>query len=141
MRSCGRVASSSSNHGPSTAPATSSTRKTAAASAKGSRIKRRSARSGPAAGASTSASVVAISGVPHARIEHRIGEVDRDVHEEDHAGGDEDAGLDDREVALDDRIDQELADARPAEHGLDDHGTIDDAGGEIARDGDRRQHG
>ena len=45
------------------------------------------------------------------------------------------------EVALDDGVDHQLADARPAEDGLDDHGPVDDAGRLVAGDGDHRQHG
>ena len=51
--------------------------------------------------------------------------------------GQQHRGLQDREVALQDRVDHQLADAGPAEDGLDDDRAVDQADGQVAGDGQR----
>src|SRR5665811_1886604 len=58
---------------------------------------------------------------PDSRIEQPVAQVHQQVDEDETRGNEQDGNLHQRIIPLVDRIDQQPADPRPAEHGLDDY--------------------
>ena len=75
---------------------------------------------------------------PDARVDDRIGDVGEQVHADIDDGNEQHDGLHDQEVARRDRLDGELADAGPGEHGLHDDGAGEQVADLECRDGDDR---
>src|SRR5262245_53653849 len=57
--------------------------------------------------------------IGHARIQHRVREIDQQIDENDHDCGDDSDRLDDRVIATRDGCEQQLTEARDGKHGLD----------------------
>src|SRR5882724_9372533 len=71
----------------------------------------------------TSAGVLMASALqPDARIDHRVQDVDKQVHDHDHCAAQDHDALDDREVAEGDALEKQPPDARPGEHHFNHHG-------------------
>src|SRR6266849_3907815 len=91
--------------------------------------------------ASSSATDIAASAQPDARVDDRIQGVHDQVDDDEHDGEEEDAALQDRVVAVEDRILEPAADAGPREHRLRQHRSRQQEAGLQADDRRDRQQG
>src|SRR4051794_10651262 len=74
----------------------------------------------------------------HARIEHDVDEVGHEVRGHHHEGGEEQDALQHWVVAVSDRGDEQVAEARPGEHRLDEDGAREGVAEIVADDRDDR---